>query len=628
MNITTKNQKSIILIIDDNITNIKVIAKHLNDNDFITIVARNGQAGLERARFSQPDLILLDVLMPGMDGFETCRCLKADEFTKDIPVLFMTVLSETSDKLKGFESGGLDYVTKPIQEEEVLARITTHLNLRKLQKCLEEKNAKLHFQAMLMDQIKDSIFSTDMEGRITYINQAAVRSFRKTQEEVIGKTVCVLGESPEYTAVQNKIIKKTLSDGKWQGKVVNYDKSGTEHIFETKTWLIHDKNGEHKGMVSTSTDITEQANMQDALVKAKETAETASKAKGAFLANMGHELRSPLNSIIGFSRIMARDKNLSSEYQKNLDVIHRSGEHLLSLIDDVLNMSSINAGNATLAEEDFDIYSLMDDMRNMFRLKADEKALSLDFYLASDLPRYVRTDETKLRQVLINLFSNAIKFTNEGSVICRLSLAATSNRQPATGNQQSIYFEVEDTGLGIDRDELPNIFEPFIQAREGKKSRKGTGLGLSISQKYVQLMGGEISAGSEPGRGSVFTFDIQVSLPEALDNNMIRQISPDVVLLESDQLRISKASTIESALISDRLKALPDQWYIDLKTATRVTDPEKSNAVIQQIREKDEILADFLADLLEQYRFDIIQELLEKNEKEMSVQKFAEKSEE
>lgn len=622
MNITTKNQKSIILIIDDNITNIKVIARYLNDNDFITIVARNGETGLERARFSQPDLILMDVLMPGMDGFETCRCLKADEFTKDIPVLFMTVLSETSDKLKGFESGGVDYVTKPIQEEEVLARITTHLNLRKLQKRLEEKNAKLHFQAMLMDQIKDSIFATDIEGRITYINQAAARSFNKTQKEVIGRTVCVLGESPEYNAVQNKIINKTLSDGKWQGKVVNYDKSGTEHIFETRTWLIHDKNGEHEGMVSISTDITEQANMQDALLKAKEAAEIASKAKGSFLANMGHELRSPLNSIIGFSRIMARDKNLSSEYQKNLDVIHRSGEHLLSLIDDILNMSSINAGNATLAEEDFDIYSLMDDMRNMFRLKADEKALRLDFYLAPDLPRYVRTDETKLRQVLINLFSNAIKFTNEGSVICRLSSATTTN------NQQSIYFEVEDTGSGIDHDELPNIFEPFMQAREGRKSGKGTGLGLSISQKYVQLMGGEISAGSEPGRGSVFTFDIQVSMPETLDNNMIRQTSPNVVILEPDQLRMSEADTIEAALISDRLKALPDQWYIDLKSATRVTDPEKSNALIQQIREQDGMLADLLADLVEQYRFDIIQELLEKNEKEISVQKIVEKSEE
>ena len=145
--ISGRNSNGIILIIDDNISNIKFIVNHLNHHNFETIIARNGKTGLERARFSQPDLILLDVLMPEMDGFETCRHLKSDSATKDIPVLFMTVLNETSDKLKGFQAGAVDYVSKPIQEEEILARISTHVKLRKLQKSLEIKNEKLQGQA-------------------------------------------------------------------------------------------------------------------------------------------------------------------------------------------------------------------------------------------------------------------------------------------------------------------------------------------------------------------------------------------------------------------------------------------------------------------------------------------------
>jgi len=174
----------------------------------VTIIARDGETGLERAKFSRPDLILLDVLMPGMNGFETCRRLKADEATRDIPVLFMTVLSETSDKLKGFEAGGVDYVTKPIQEEEVLARVTAHLDLRNLQKRLEEKNAELRFQAMLMDQIKDSIVSTDLEGRISYVNQAAARFSKRTREELIGRTVHVSEKTPNAAQSRVKLLRK------------------------------------------------------------------------------------------------------------------------------------------------------------------------------------------------------------------------------------------------------------------------------------------------------------------------------------------------------------------------------------------------------------------------------------
>jgi len=420
MNDITERQKGIILIIDDNITNIKVIVKHLNAHHFVTIIARNGETGLERAGFSQPDLILLDVLMPGMDGFETCRRLKADEVTRDIPVLFMTVLSETSDKLKGFEAGGVDYVTKPIQEEEVLARVTTHINLRNLQKRLEKKNARLRFQTMLMDQIKETILSTDMDGRITYINQAAAQALKKSRNELIGKTVHVLGENPELGATQKEIMEKTLAHGKWRGKVVNCDKDRSERIFETRTWLIDDRDGDNTGMVGISTDVTERMHMQEALRQAKEAAESANNAKSLFLANISHELRTPMSAILGFSQLIDNEKNLSPEQREHLSIIRRSGEHLLNLINDMLDMSKIESGKTDLNETDFDLNSMLDELRNIFGFRTDSKSLFLIFECSPDVPLHIRSDEMKLRQVLMNLIGNAVKFTEEGGVILRV----------------------------------------------------------------------------------------------------------------------------------------------------------------------------------------------------------------
>jgi signal transduction histidine kinase/CheY-like chemotaxis protein len=247
------------------------------------------------------------------------------------------------------------------------------------------------------------------------------------------------------------------------------------------------------------------------LHRTAEAAKAANRAKSEFLANMSHELRTPLNAILGFTQLMQRDTSLGAVHQGYIDIINKSGSHLLALINDVLEMSKIEAGRITLNESEFDLPKLVFSLESMLQLKAKSKGLSLKFELQSNLHQFIRTDENKLRQVLINLLGNAIKFTNQGRVTLRIS-TLNLNSDPQTPDQAIVQFEVEDTGPGLNSEEIENLFQAFQQTRVGRQSQEGTGLGLRISQKFVQLMGGLITVTSTVGQGSCFKFEIPVGL--------------------------------------------------------------------------------------------------------------------
>jgi PAS domain S-box-containing protein len=268
------------------------------------------------------------------------------------------------------------------------------------------------------------------------------------------------------------------------------------------------------------------------LQTAKETAEVANRAKSEFLANMSHELRTPLNAILGFTQVMHRDVSLSKQQQKHLAIINRSGEHLLSLINDILEMSKIEAGRMSLKPNNFDLYHTIESLQDMFQLKASAKGLQLISDRAADVPQYIRTDEGKLRQVLINLLGNGIKFTRRGTVT--LAVECRQESGALLDSQCRLVFAVTDTGPGIPPDAIDSLFEAFTQSPTGQDLAEGTGLGLPISRSFVELMGGKISVNSVLGQGTTFTFDIPIQLVSGNDVEAER-VEGRIVGLAPDQ---------------------------------------------------------------------------------------------
>ena len=265
-------------------------------------------------------------------------------------------------------------------------------------------------------------------------------------------------------------------------------------------------------------DITQRKQSVRQLAAATEAAKAANKAKSEFLANMSHELRSPLNAILGFTHIL-KESNPKPEQSENLEIIYNSGNHLLALINDILDISKIEAGRVVLTEGEFDLHQLLNEVQQMFMNAAQRKGLTLSLDRVGELPRQICSDRLKLRQILINLLSNAIKFTESGRVVLTARAVATTTRTAIctassahSANVQTLLFEVADTGPGIDPADQSRLFEAFVQTKSGLTSHEGTGLGLAISQEYVHLLGGELQVISEVGRGATFSFEIAAKL--------------------------------------------------------------------------------------------------------------------
>ena len=388
---------------------------------------------------------------------------------------------------------------------------------------------------LLIDSMSGSMLVMDIDNRTVDINPSMAAFLEKPLKEVIGTPgEIILGNYPDLVAhlrdVNEVQAEINLSLGT---KSLYYDLRITPLINHRKQLI---------GRMLVLNDISASKEAETKLKEAKEAAEAANRSKSVFLANMSHEIRTPMNAILGFSQLMQRDTSLTKQSRDHLDIINRSGEHLLAMINDILEMSKIEAGRSVFNPTTFDLHTLIYDIERMFRLRTDGKGLHFLMDKVGQVPRWVKTDEGKLRQVLINLLGNAVKFTDEGGIVLRICGKAENT------DKVHLIFEMEDTGPGMSDDEIGHLFQAFEQTRSGLRSG-GTGLGLALSRGFIEIMGGTISVTSTLGKGSIFRFNIPAQ-EDSEENAAKKEAKQRVLCLKPGQneIRILIADDTETNL--------------------------------------------------------------------------------
>ncbi|WP_111708112.1 PAS domain S-box protein [Lutibacter citreus] len=397
----------------------------------------------------------------------------------------------------------------PIKNAEGV--ITNYMAVKEeitLQKKTEEKLKKVTYEATLskevlrnvLDNIPVKVFWKNRESKFLGCNTAFLKeNSLKNEDEIIGKS--------DFDFTNRKDAEKFRADDvvtMLSGKPnLNYQETfiinGKKRWVTTSKLPFFDENNEVIGVVGTSEDITERIENEIKLKKATEEAISANLSKSTFLSNMSHEIRTPMNAILGYSQLLQEDDNLTKNQQNNLKTINKSGEHLLILINDILDMSKIEAGRLTLTFLDFNFIELLKEVEQLFKISAQQKNIDLSFVIGKEVPKAIEGDEAKIKQVIINLIGNSLKFTSKGSIKVSIEI----------NKQNMLEVKVKDTGCGILKEEQSRIFKPFEQAQKGNSVSGGTGLGLAICKKIANLMNGDILMKSEFGVGSEFIFNFK-----------------------------------------------------------------------------------------------------------------------
>ena len=362
----------------------------------------------------------------------------------------------------------------------------------------------------IFENAVEGIYQSTPDGRFMSVNPALARMYGyETPEEMIEDVTDIRHQvyvNPEDQATFARLM---IERGYVQGFEYQIQRrDGSTFWTSENARAVRDPDGTLLHYEGTIQDISEKKQAQEEMRKAKELADNANKAKSDFLASMSHELRTPLNGILGYAQILNRDPQLTGKQKSGVEIIQRSGDHLLTLINDILDLSKIEAQKLDLQLSEFHLPDFLQQIANIIRVRAEQAELLFDYEPVSDLPTGVRGDEKRLRQVLLNLLGNAVKFTEKGGVLLKVGYEDSSN------GTKRLRFQVEDTGRGIPQDQLDEIFKPFQQVTGHSRQVEGTGLGLSITKKLVGLMGGELGVKSIPGQGSTFWFTVDLPAVE------------------------------------------------------------------------------------------------------------------
>ncbi len=402
-------------------------------------------------------------------------------------VVSVTALRDAQDAIIGYLLIGTDNTARKQVEAE---RMLLDQRVRDQQ----------FYTRSLIESNIDALIATDPRGIITDVNKQMEALTGCTRDELIGAPFKDYFTNPERAEAGIKLV---LGESKLKDyELTARARDGKETVVSYNATTFHDRDRKLQGVFAAARDVTERKRYEQSL-------QQANRAKSVFLANMSHEIRTPMNAILGFSQLMLRDQELTPRQCQYLGTINRSGEHLLALINDILEMSKIEAGRTTLNPSTFDLPALLKDLEMMFRVRTDEKKLSFSVEMIGDVPQYIVTDINKLRQVFINVLGNAVKFTEQGGI----GLRVRANRDGAAG--PFLRVEIEDTGPGISADDQDKLFHHFEQTKTGQQAGTGTGLGLAISREFVRLMGGAITVTSQVDKGSVFVIELPLTEGDA-----------------------------------------------------------------------------------------------------------------
>jgi PAS domain S-box-containing protein len=500
-----------LLMIEDCPADARLIRIMLEESAAPTTQCRwvdNLTEGIELLRTSTFDVVLLDLGLPETTGLDTLN-----KVYREASVPAVVVMSGSSDEevaLQALQAGAQDYLIKGRVDRATLARAIRYAigrsqAERALRVRTDEQRQQAKYLRTLIDLLPMFVWLKDTQSRYLTVNQATAAALGTSVAQMEGKSDDDF-RAPELaqslraddvlvmTSLHRKIVEESLAtvDG--------------DVWVETCKLPVLDEDGTVLGTVGVARDIRERKAAEAAQQSALAEAERLARQRSAFLAQMSHELRTPLNGILGFAQLLQQDKGLNDRQVRGLKIIRESGQHLLTLINDILDLARIDAAKVELDPSDIALQGFLAVLADIVRVKAEEKSLLFVQELAPDLPASVRADEKRLRQVLLNLLSNAVKFTDSGEVVLAVSVVG---RQPGA---VTLRFAIRDSGIGMTAAQQQRLFKPFEQVSELGRREGGTGLGLAISRELVLLMGSDIAVSSDAGHGTRFWFDLQLPL--------------------------------------------------------------------------------------------------------------------